>query len=107
MLDEVVVSDESRPKDLLVGAIENFKKNYKTTPHRLEVFYRTTFQQDGSFMRLLEAAIYVHSNGKVRNGQDIEFRHIRKSADLCTDKWQIYDGYVNHLVHNHPAIGGS
>lgn len=106
VLDEVVVSDEFQPKDILVGAIENFKKNYKTKPHRLEGFYRTTFQQDKSFMRLLEAAIYVHSNGKIHNRQGIEFRHIRKSADLRTDKWKIYDGYVNHLVHNHPIQSG-
>ncbi|MEM7109246.1 MAG: carboxypeptidase-like regulatory domain-containing protein [Bacteroidota bacterium] len=103
VLDEVVVNDEFQPKDILVGAIENFKENYKTTPHRLEGFYRTTFQQDGSFMRLLEAAIYVHSNGKIHNRQNVEFRHIRKSADLRTDKWKIYDGYVNHLVHGHPV----
>ncbi|MEM1408201.1 MAG: carboxypeptidase-like regulatory domain-containing protein [Bacteroidota bacterium] len=106
MLDEVVVSDEFQPKDILIGAIENFKKNYKTSSHRLEGFYRTTFQQDKSFMRMLEAAIYVHSNGKVHNRQKIEFRHIRKSADLRTDKWKIYDGYVNHLVHNHPIQSG-
>ena len=106
VLDEVVVSDKFQPKDILVGAIENFKKNYKTSTHRLEGFYRTTFQQDKSFMRMLEAAIYIHSNGKMHNRQRIEFRHIRKSADLRTDKWKIYDGYVNHLVHNHPIQSG-
>lgn len=91
------------PEGIILRAIENIFDNYRADPHRLEAFYRTTIRDDNSFTRLLEAAVYItDAKGTVYGDRVIDIRHIRKSNDLRKDKWGNSDGYIFHLVRNHP-----
>lgn len=94
-------------KRVMETAIENINFNYRSDPHRLDAFYRTTIQDDKNFTRLLEAAVYINdSKGNVFGSRDIFIRQIRKSNDLRKDKWRTADGYLTHLVRNHPLQAG-
>lgn len=84
-------------------AIENIFENYRPQPHRLDAFYRTTIKENNSFTRLLEAAVSISDvKGTVFGDRAIDIRQIRKSNDLRRDKWGKQDGYVYHLIRNHP-----
>jgi hypothetical protein len=89
--------------DIVRNAIDLIFHNYKAEPHRLDAFYRTTIRDNDSFTRLLEAAVYVtDSKGTVFGDRALDIRQIRKSNDLRKDKWATSDGYIFHLVRNHP-----
>lgn len=106
MLEAVEVSPLDG-KRIIENAIENITSNYRSDPHRLDAFYRTTIQDDNNFTRLLEAAVYINdSKGNVFGSRDIYIRQIRKSNDLRKDKWRTLDGYLTHLVRNHPLQAG-
>ena len=38
----------------------------------------------------------------MKKRSDIEYLEIRKSKDLRTNVWKVYDGYLEHLANNHP-----
>jgi hypothetical protein len=107
---QVLQTVEVSPLDgrrIVENAIENITSNYKSDPHRLDAFYRTTIQDDNNFTRLLEAAVYINdSKGNVFGSRDIFIRQARKSNDLRKDKWKTADGYLTHLVRNHPLQAG-
>ncbi len=107
---QVLEAVEVSPLDaqrIVENAIENIPSNYKSDPHRLDAFYRTTMQDNNDFTRLLEAAVYINdSKGNVFGSRDIFIRQIRKSNDLRKDKWRTLDGYLTHLVRNHPLQAG-
>jgi hypothetical protein len=84
-------------------AIENIFENYRAEPHRLDAFYRTTMHDNQSVTRLLEAAVHItDAKGTVYGDRALDIRQIRKSNDLRKDKWKTSDGYIFHLVRNHP-----
>ena len=100
-LTEVIVSSLSAA-DIWERAIKAKAKNFSTDRFRLTGFYRTTFQEDGQFSRLLEAAVHIHGDRFIKKRAKIEYLQIRKSKDLRDHKWKIYDGYLEHLVNQHP-----
>jgi len=101
VLDQVVVSNLSA-KDIWRNALKRKKENFLSDRFRLTGFYRTTFQEDGQFARLLEAAVYVHGDRFLQKQAAIEYLHIRKTKDLREHKWKVHDGYLEHLVNGHP-----
>jgi CarboxypepD_reg-like domain len=104
-LKEIVVTPFTA-QAIMMKVIDNLKTNYNAPPHRLDAFYRTTFQNDGNFTRLLEAAVFItDKKGALFGPRTIEIREIRKAKDIRTDPWKTYDGYLNDLVRNHPLQG--
>ncbi len=101
MLAEVVVSNLSA-KSIWINAVRKKEENFSTDRFRLTGFYRTTFQEDGQFTRLLEAAVHIHGDRFIKKRAEIEYLEVRKAKDLRENKWQVNDGYLEHLVNNHP-----
>lgn len=100
-LEGIIISTYTA-KEIWKKAIKQYNKLYSTPDYRAQGFYRTTFQEDGYFTRLLEAAVNIHGGGSPKSRPDIEYVEMRKSEDLRQNIWKIYDGYLEHLVYNHP-----
>ena len=101
-LEEVAVIAVSA-ESIWKKAISAMKSHFTSFNHRLSGFYRTTFQENGNFSRLLEAAVYLHGSSKFTKNPTIEYRQMRMSKDLRNDPWTIYDGYLEHLAFLHPV----
>ena len=100
-LTEIIVSSLSA-EDIWERAVKAKAKNFSTDRFRLTGFYRTTFQENEQFSRLLEAAVHIHGDRFIKKKAKIEYLEIRKSKDLRDHQWKLYDGYLEHLVNNHP-----
>ncbi|WP_420401696.1 S41 family peptidase [Flagellimonas sp.] len=88
-LDEVTV--EAIPAvDIVKRAMRARKNNYMVSPHKLSGIYRITDQEDGAYVRLLEAAVDIYDPDYLKkNSRVVDYLALRQSRDFRTFKWKI------------------
>lgn len=88
-LDEVTVS-AIPAADIIKRAMVGRKNNYMVIPHKLSGIYRITDQEDGAYVRLLEAAVDIYdSNYLKKNSRIVDYLGLRQSKDFRTYKWKL------------------
>ncbi len=81
ILDEVTIRGNLSPKDIIVSALSNIKKNYRAGPYRLEGFYREVSMENGKYTALLEAAVNIFGNKRQKED--------KKKKDVVREKVSI------------------
>lgn len=80
-LDPVVITTLSA-KDIVRKAIGRMGENYPDHTFSTEGFYHTASNENGKFVRLLEAGVKVNDEGFHNKRRDVHYLSIRKSEDF-------------------------
>lgn len=80
-LDPVVVTTLSA-KEIVRKAISKIEQNFPDHNFTTEAFYRTASNENGEFVRLLEAGVKVSDDGFQTKNRSVEYLNIRKSKDF-------------------------
>lgn len=80
-LDPVVITTLSA-KEIIQKAIDRIDQNYPEHTFTTEGFYRTASNENGKFVRLLEAGVQVNDEGFHSRNCNVQYLNIRKSKDF-------------------------
>jgi len=104
-LEEIVVTGVN-PLDIVEKALEGIYKNYPTSPHLLKGFYREYMEEDGAYVRLIEAAVDIIEDGYKVKGKNVHSREkvlvkqIRNADEYRKFDAYLYDGLSYMLNEN-------
>jgi CarboxypepD_reg-like domain len=88
LLPEVIVK-ESKPKDIIIKAIENIQKNYFQTPQILRGFYRESAIEDDSLFYFVESNLGIYKTPYLQvdkgNGNSIYANQVKIDESLYID----------------------
>ncbi|MBX2843491.1 MAG: carboxypeptidase-like regulatory domain-containing protein [Flammeovirgaceae bacterium] len=88
-LDEITVS-AIPAVEVIKLAMAKRKNNYGIAPHKLSGTYRITDQENGAYVRLLEAAVAIYDpNYLKKNSRIVDYLATRQSKDFRTFKWKV------------------
>ncbi len=77
------------PEAVIRSAIRKSATNYAENPYHLKAFYRTSFKENDSFVRLFEAAVTIADKGFDQSGgYQAVVTQYRKSNDYRQIKWR-------------------
>ena len=85
VLEEVVVSDTLRARDILEIALSRIERNYPMQPFMLDGFYRDVKKVGGTYISLLEAAVkiyddsYAEPRNKYKLRESVRLIEVRQS----------------------------
>jgi len=86
-------------KEIVSRAIRNIPDNYQTKPYKMKGFYRTSFKENNSYVRLLESALVVYDEGfGTKDGISTENLKMRKSYDFRNYKWRESANYLASFI---------
>lgn len=84
-LPEVVVR-ALQPMEILKRAIQHMDSHFDDKPYAMETFFRIAVRKDSNYVGLLDAAITMHDQGRLRNGNlSANLLQLRKIA--YKDNW--------------------
>jgi len=81
--------------NIIRKAMNNVKLNYGIGPHKMEAIFRIIDRENGSYARMLEAAINIYDPNFLRkNSRKVEYLAIRQTKDFRTFKWKMNNSNV-------------
>lgn len=106
-LDEIVVTGVN-PLDIIEKALEGIYKNYPTSPHLLKGFYREYMEEDGKYVRLVEAAVDIIEDGYRVKGKNVHSREkVLVKQIRNADEFRVFDAYfydgLNYMLNENIA----
>lgn len=106
-LDEIVVTGVN-PLEIVEKALEGIYKNYPTSPHLLKGFYREYMEEDGEYVRLVEAAVDIIEDGYRVKGKNVHSREkVLVKQIRNADEYRIFDAYfydgLNYMLNENIA----
>lgn len=103
-LNELEVTYES-PEEILTKFQAHYAENYPQGSFLSDAFYRATFNENGSFVYLLEAAVKVREFPKKKSrGFEAEIVQQRKSNDYRTESWSEAGNYLHQTLRGNPML---
>ena len=92
-------------KQMVNNAIDNITKNYPTRPYLLKGYFRTAYNENGSYVRLHEVTFDVYDAGyhtKYTNIGNliIDLKEVRKSNDYRQYKFDDKGDYIDLILRS-------
>jgi hypothetical protein len=76
--------------NIIRKAMDKVKENYGTQPHKLEGIFRIIDKENGTYARMLEAAVGIYDpDFRLKNSREVDYLAIRQTKDYRTYNWKM------------------